>query len=423
MGTTDLGSQLDSILSDAPESNTGASETPETSNTAAPGGQDLPAEPAEGNAPGAGDQPAEEEQEWADEERDKLPADQTGKNRIVSKNRFDALYQRYRATKEIEKALGYMPNAEELQNFSAAAADFELMEADVVSGDPDRVGKFVDHWTGKAPEALPAIIDHAVAKLKTSDPETYAGFQSVIAGEVMNGLYSKVASMRQSSSPEDFAKNLHAVQMVDWLLNQNYREATELDMPQSQEDPRDRRLAELEQEKAQREQATRVDSTRAFNQGIANELTTARASAVDESLARIAPSFETRPRMFSAIKESLAKAAVEEMKADSLFQARFTAARDRAFRSGKQEDAAALAKLYRERFTRGVRNHRDAVIREVTSQVTEQNKATHSALGRQAEKREPGGAASPSNPISGDRFKDAIKGKKFDDAFAALGLD
>lgn len=430
--TTDLGSSLDSVLSDSSLTNENVSDAP-AGDEAATNTEETPAvEPVETPAvepevapePEATETPAPEDdpdREWTDEEHEKTPLTNDGKRRIVDKNRFDTLYRVYKQARDIERVWGKLPNAEEFQGIARTALAVEEMAADVASGDPDRVSRFVDHWLGQSPDALPHVIDHAVSKLKAGNPELYTQFQGVIAKDAVNRMYAHAAQLKAAGNP-DHEKFLYAAQMSDWFLNQDYKDASELEKLQPA-DPRMERLERLEREAAERRQREQEAAVRAFQSKTNTELMSARNTALDESLKTVGQYFADRPETFSHIKKSLSEKAVEEMRSDNLFQSRFRTAIDRARRSGDEGAFKAVVDLYRERFSRAVRNHQQAIVREATVRTTEQNKATHNALSRQAAKKEPAGAAATAAPVKDEKFREALKSGGFSAAIESLLAD
>lgn len=424
-GTTDLGSAIDSLFSDAAVSddpNTGGSGDP-----AAP--EPTPASPppveGEGNEPPvespAAESPEgeEEEEEWTDEERDKLPVDQTGKNRIVSKNRFDSLYRVYKQAKEYEKVLGALPTTEELSQYAKSNSSFVLMKSDMSSDDPNRVGHFIDYWTKASPNALPILFDQALDRIK-QDPQHYSVLKGMFAEEFLSDLYAQASQMR-AKGDQSYQQFLFGVQQLDWNLNQRFRDEAELEAPADPVDHRIDELRRLEQASQQRAAQSAKAQMASFTQQLAGDLTTVRTAAVTSALKGLAASYEKRPTLFKSIQSSLAEAAVDDMRNDEHFQAQFLAAREQVLKSGSQKDRAALVNLYEQRFKRAVNKHRVAIVREATDGVVEQSKAQTAALEEGGKKTEPTGGAKPAGQVVvNDKFKQAVASKKFDDAFNAL---
>lgn len=415
----DLSSALDSALSEDTTSTTETPvEAPENPATDAPADGSTPQETTEAAKP---EEAAEEE--WTDEEKEATPADEAGKNRIVAKNRFDALYRTYKQAKAIESVLGHVPTPEEAQQLVGAVADFELMQADAASGDPERAARFARHWIDTSGEAGPVVIGSVLDVAKEAQPELYAQIQQGMAAEAIEGLYGKVAALK-TTSPEQYEEALFGVQIVDWLLRGDYLEEGDLaKVTPKQVDPKEARLAALEANEARRLSEQRRQAEEAFDSRLSSEMASVRDSAMERALAGVSKAFEGRQKTLGAIRDSLMRAALTDIDKDSVFVARFNAARDRAFRSGADADVQAVARIFSDRLSLALRQHREGIVREVTSQLSEQNKATHDALARSAEKKEPRGGVGAAAPVSGDRFKAAVRSGSFEDAFAALGLD
>jgi hypothetical protein len=422
---SDLNTAIDAALSEGGASSTTApSATPgETPSTSAPREQTGSAAPAEPQAGSQSNEAEAAEPDWTDEEHQATPSDESGKHRIVAKNRFDALYKVYKAAKALEGTFGHLPTPEEAQQYLAATADLELMTADLSSGDPERVQRFVEHWGQAAPEALPLLAEAALTAAVRANPQFYQQLQSSLISDTIQGLYRQVAALR-NTNPGEFRKQLYAVQMLDWMINGDYRDAAELEQaPQEESDPRLQRLQQLEAEELRRAEAARSMAIDSFNQRLSNTMAEIRESVISKALAPVAASFEGRPTLLGAIKDTLVRSAVDEMRSDQLFMARFTAARDRAFQSGDENALNSAMQIYNERFSRAVRGMRDKVIREVTGQLVAQNQATHQALEKSSQRREPGSTGAAPNPLSGDRFREAVQRRDFEAAFASLGLD
>lgn len=370
---------------------------------------------------GAGQQPQEEE--WSDEEHANTPSDETGKNRIVAKNRFDSLYRVYKQAKELESIVGHLPSTEEAQQMVAVVADYELMQADLLSGDPQRAARFAQHWLDVAGEAQPVVVAGVLDTIREANPSLYGAIQSGMATEALQSVYSRVAGMRESD-PSQFAKALYAVQMVDWMLRGDYLEANDLQSLNAPEvDPTEVRLRELEAREAKRLAEQRQAADAMFETRLTNHLASVRDTEVERALSSVASAFSGREKTFSAIREALVRAAFQDLEGDTIFNARFAAARDRAMLTGDEKDVQAASKLFSERFSRALRQRREGIVREVTGQLAEQSKATHSTLQRSAGRMEPRGGSGAAAPVTGERFREAVSKRNFDEAFAALGLD
>lgn len=409
---------LDSIFSeftgDAGQTDDNAQDTVTTGDASSDSGSgDAATETDELNLP-----VDSEDEDFTDEEAQQTPEDEEGR-RIVAKRRFDMIYNSHKSLRSLKEALGGdLPSAEQIKANMDLAADTVAMEADLESGDPERVGNFLKYWTNEAPQAIPALVERGIVAMRESAPEAFAELQGAFNENLLDGLYARAAQFKQANDPQ-FKDFVYAVQVLDWSLRGDYREVDSLSAP----DPLDERLQKI-QEAEQRQQEQRNSMAQAqtaqWVKSVNNSLSTVISTEVDGALKDLAATFESRPRLFNSVKMSLVQAAKADMKADRNWLIQFNRVKEQAMRTRDPRAVKSLTDLYQTRFARALKTHRREVIREATGAELTNNQSAHDRANNAAKRKEPSGGGSPKPLNANQALEKARSARDVDGMLNAL---
>jgi hypothetical protein len=431
----DLGASLDSILdggSDTPtdtaevastdpvEDTTEVGETPAEDEPAEQPAEETTDEPVEGEQPPVEEPPVEENvDELSDEEIQATPVTKDGKNRIVPKNRFDKMHSALKIVREAEARLGMPVTVEEIERNYAIATDRQVMQADLLSGDGNRIGKFLKFWTKSDPNLLPALATRSLDMLQSTAPQVYERIQGEFQSDLVSSLYEKAAQMKSAGHPA-YKKFLYGIQTLDFHLNQGYREDAEITVP----DAVDERLARaeaLERADQERRQTRQVEAIKAFRADVDSTIGSAITADLEASIAPIAANYKDRPTVLDALKQTLHRKALEDVSKDKLWGSRFKVVYEQAELTGNEADREAAVTMYTQRFQRALRQHKAAVIKEHSAVQVDQNAQKRDKLATAAQKKEPSNGGSPTNQLRvNGKYAEAAKNKDFNAAFDAL---
>jgi hypothetical protein len=429
VSTPELGSTLDSIdfgsISDNSDVATGGEETSSASDIETTPETEVTDDAPETDEAGTqeGDPGSEEpenlepeDEEISEDEASKLPSTKDGKSRIVPKNRWDHVYGVYKQAKAIEQALGSVPSVEEIQTFSRAYENTQLMMSDIESGDESRVGNFVKYWSKKSETALPQLVSQSIDTLATTSPEQYNVLVDHFEDQIVSRMYEKAAQMKAARDPY-YQKYLFGVQSLDYQRSKGYREDDDIVPP----DPVQQKLERASQiERNQRERDVRASNEAAtlFRQGVDGDITAARTASVDQALTPIAEQYKGKPTLFNAIQDNLTKQAVKMVTENRVFQAKYQPLRERAERTRNVELADEAIKAYKNQFELAVKKLAPSILKEANSRIVAENQAKHAAAKASAAKREPSGTGSPVSPkITNGKYQSAAEKR---DLFSAV---
>lgn len=406
-GATDIGAALDGIIGGADSSGDNSA-----NDNATTGVDNASDDAVDEGAAGVDDtsvddtQP-EEDEEWTDEEAANTQTDETGR-RIVSKRRFDHLYSVYKQVREIKNALGgELPSIDELKRNSDAYTSLLEMTADLESGNPDKIGNFVDYWSQANPDALIGIIDHGVARLRESQPEAYRELSGVFAKQIIDDFYIRAAQFKGKPEYDDL---VFAAQTLEYELTGNYRDGNEVVAP----DPVDQRLERarrIEEEAQRRAEESRRAEVGRIKQELDLSLNEAVSASLNEGLSRITDAFKSKPNLLNSIRKSVNDAARGAMKGDRAWLLQFQRSYGDAVRSGRPESIKAVAEMFKQRYDRAVKQVRAPIIKEATGSVMDGSAQRHAAHQSQASKTEPTGSGS-AKPNKASAAIDEAKAKR-----------
>lgn len=378
--------------------------------------------------------------EPADESKDELDEsdlDKIARPQNVSQGRWDRIHGGYARERDmwvkpneklgglsLSELIGIDPRkdgpdaaVEAIQRNYDQATYLTEMNADLESGKPDQIGRFLQaHVTKHFPQALPVLADRAIEALK-ANPEAYAPIENKVLGGALNGLYTE-AAQKKARGDKDAPYFEYAVKLLDWHRNGGYRQDHEIKAP----DPVDARLQDIERRESVLRQQDETQ-TRQTTQRWEAETRSGLDKSVDEevtsALKPIAEFYKDKPVIFGGIKLALLSRAQEAMNKDANWQAHWRIEAQKAGDRRTPEAAEALNAMYRQKLARTLEAHRRSVINEASVSLQAQNVSEHERAKEAANRKEPGGTGVPVQRSITNLDKVKAAGT-FDEAWAAL---
>ncbi len=312
---------------------------------------------------------------------------------LLQTPRGKEIYQGYKAMRELGKpiaegGIGHVPTIDQTRTYYGAYRDRALMDGDLSSGDPSKVGRFVNSYLFN-PERGQANLGIAaqIAPSLTNQPELYAAVM-----EPFLGHYQQVLLDKFNETPETSKELKDALWFAATVLNKDLKgeylkpptngKAPQNGQPQ-QPDPLAAERAQLAQERQQLEQMRGQSTqaqTRAWSGAYQNTVQTALMGELDKALAPLKTLHAKAPVMYQAARKQFHDDIVAAVNQNGPAMELFQVTRDNALRAGTRDSADYLAKAYVDMAIPAIRAARKKFLEGAGVGAQMQNNALHSEL-------------------------------------------
>jgi len=369
----------------------------------------------------AGEKPAEEakldldqfEDPEAEIKPDKVSDD--GKTLFFRREKAHRLMEANQNMKAIREAV---PNAtvETITEHYKTQVVFNEMVDDVNSGEPERIGKFLDFWYSPkaAPEAVMATVAALPEHLARTNPQALGLIEQQTYHALVQRLYREA---KKSGDDQELALAQRLQQKLEGrFVNQE-------DLAKQGESLDERRA--LENERRQFNQDKNREAYRRMNEWLGETdkvVTSAVDGAIDEALAPVMEHLKDTPQL-NWIRRDLRDKVDEAASSHTDWTRQFNNHRNQAARNPSEQTRRDLAAMKKQFAVSVIRKHLKPVIEAATGTVLSRSAKAHEKQKAAQGKR----AASPSGQPTqrGVDLAAAVKSGKIktqEDAWKAVGF-
>jgi|SRR5689334_3918359 len=303
--------------------------------------------------------------------------------------------------------------------------DLRRMNADLISGDPNRIGTFVQHLVNVAvdsgnPQAFGQMVAHGTRVLAGSAPQV---FNSTIAEPIIttsfDALYpAAFDALRQAEASRDPKRisaaqaEIFRIQRTNWELTGRYKQ---IDDARSV-DPYAQQRAELQQEE-RRINAIRHQHFQEQSKQWEANANAKRESAVmeiaDELLSKVKEGFKDRPALLEMIRTGVLSGVEKKVSENAEWKSLYDLDMESARRSGSERDLDKAVKRYAARAKSIITSEVKRLLPQATNTVVEQNRQRHQQLANSASQKNLAGGSPVRRSIAPDLTKvgTAVKGR------------
>jgi hypothetical protein len=358
----------------------------------------------------------------ADEEVDdgaEIKPDKTSDDGKTLHYRAAKAHRLMKASKDMAAIEEAIPGAtvEMLKGHYEAAVTAQRMTAHLQSGDPKRLGEFMDHQFGDEGTANPAAVQQLAAHLPrflaTKNPDALKQLESQVHGVLVNQLYQKASGTGESA---DWA----LAQALDKLLTGNYvvmpaagAEGDASHKADAAFSQREAALRQGEQALAKERQNTATQQRTNRGNAISAEATSAVDAQIEKALAPVAKAYRGK-RIWGHMKRDLQEMVHQAGAANSTWDGELRAMMDTAVTNGSDQSKRALISKVEQLAGPVIRRNLKDIVKEATGIELKRSATAHTKLKAGAQKREPPPSGRPSSRTQ-DLAKQFREGKLTED--------
>lgn len=283
---------------------------------------------------------------------------------------------------------------EALKGYYEASVKSEEMLADFDSGDPQRVGNFIDYWFSKEapPAAVNTFASQFLDRLPHAAPEAFRQFQTRSNQALTQGLYEKAVSTNDDQLLL-LAQNLDMRQRGSFLEKADF---------QQQRDPFAAERQRFEQERSAFNKEREAEAQRRLQdrvQGIQRTVDSAKTQAIEEALKPVEKQFRSQPQWKHMLRD-LTEHVESALSANQPWQRQFEMARQRAANDPSGKATEQLTAMLKQFIAPVVARNRKAVIEAATGTVMQASAKAHEQGKQTAARREPASPAGPAQRLT-----------------------
>jgi hypothetical protein len=345
-----------------------------------------------------------EDEELIDPDEDLKPdgLSEKGDLFMVRKAKFGRLMGALQFQRKLNEVL---PNVttEQIVAADQRATALHAMEADLLSGEPGNVARFVGHFNRMAPQGV-----EAMAHVMTSDafaqanPTAYAAINGRISEKISGDLY-EMASKEADKDAQ--AALLYAAQVIDHKAGRSWKRSAADTTPAS--DPLADRTAALDAkerefhnrqntEAAQKWQTWQNDSMKELTGDLEKTIAGTLEKHIDKN---------TQALLYEGAESQMGKAIANAYQKNAALQNSIRALTQKAqFSSASEREniRKELRTAYRQFVDSVITANKARIIREAGGVVGEQSESRHAKFAKAAAAKEPtsGGAPTPQSAVS-----------------------
>lgn len=299
----------------------------------------------------------------------------------------------YAGYEEARKYREIAATPEEADGHRQRYIDHLAMAADLRSGDPARVDRFLSYWGQQAPTAT--LAQQLIRSSRTSNPEVYAAMSTEVLADAAERFYKEYAAMSNRGS-EEAQRILYGAQLLEWLVKGEFRQSDNIQAP----DPTAERLADIQRrENALRQTETqRIQATQqSFRQSTDTEIRRVVSEDIDAALKPIEHLKKDQPLVYNAARTELYNSVRSATGSDQAFNTLFRIKYEEALGKLNDEGRKEIVAIFRQRAARAISAAKAKVINSVGQSVVRQSQQTHQRAEESSDRKEAGGGApSPS---------------------------
>lgn len=361
---------------------------------------------------------------------------QTTLDQLLLTPRGKEIYQGYKAMRELGKpidqgGIGHIPTIDQTRTYFQTYRDRKMMDGDLNSGDPTKVGRFVNSYLFN-PERGEANLGIAsqIAPSLAQQPELYAAVM-----EPFLGHYQQVLLDKFKETPETNKELKDALWYAATVLNKDLKgeylkppPGTAAKNGQPQEaDPLAEERAQIARERQELEQMRGQSTqaqTRAWSGAYQSTVASSIMGELDKALAPLKALHEKSPVMYQAARKQFHDDIVAAVSQNGPAMELFNVTANDAMRAGTRESAQYLAKAYIDMAIPAIRAARKKFLEGAGVGAQMQNNALHSELATiDANKTAGNGSGGASRPNTASFSTDKLPGETQSDRMLRLVRD
>ncbi len=348
---------------------------------------------------------------------------------ILKTPRGQEIYQGYKTLRELGKpveqgGIGHVPTADQAKNYFMAYRDRVMMDGDLNSGNPQQIGRLLNHIFDPQRGQANVPIAQNLATSLAAQPELYAAALEPFLKHYQSSILERFAEAKTDDVKDALWL---AAQILNKDLNGEYMPSPDgngaaptngqVNGRASGPDPLARERAEIQRERQQLEQA-RNQSFQAQSKAWANsyggEVQRNLLGEIDKALAPIKSTYSKAPIVYEGLRDKFHDHIVNMIHSDTTAMELFGVAQREAQRAGSMQSAQALAKRYMDMAIPKIRAARLDYLNKAGWVAQQRNDNTHSELANIDSNRTAGGgngaSPAPSNGTAITRGKDEPHG-------------
>ena len=312
---------------------------------------------------------------------------------ILQAPRGKEIYQGYKALQELAKPLtigangqteggiGHIPTVDQARNYFLAYKDRVMMDGDLNSGNPQQIGRFLNHVFDPNRGPQNTSIASSIAPVLAAQPELYAAAMEPFLDHYREAIMER---FKEAKTEEMKDALWYAATILNKDLKGEYlKPPQEGGAAQTQADPLAEERAQLAAERAdlnrvrsQSGMAQRQAWNGAYNREVADSL----VAELDKALEPLKKMHEGVPRVYQAVRKQFHDDIVSAVQRNTHAMDLFGVSADAAMRAGSLQSAQELAKAYLGMALPVIRRERAKFLTEAGVVAQRQNEARHTEL-------------------------------------------
>jgi len=315
---------------------------------------------------------------------------------LLSMPRGRRMYEHFQVMRQLEApaeqgGFGFRPTVEQIREWRSAHTDLGSMEFEFESGDPDRHGRFGRFWLtdgeGRVRPGAPEFAARLPYLLYSTDPALYSRAAGPVIHNLLHGPSGLYARAKSAASDEDRNRIMAHAQFVDDYVFG--RGVSSVEPPGGVGDALKAERAEIGREKRRiADERVALHSAR-VNGFMSNAL----AEVGDHLTADVAAALDglkgvQTDRTLAALQRDFADEMRASIARDPETVRELNMAEERAARSLRPEDAAAMVRAYRNHFRRAIEAGRTKFLTDVGASVKRRSEDRHRQLAAAAARTE-----------------------------------
>ncbi len=346
---------------------------------------------------------------------------------ILKTPRGQEIYQGYKTLRDLGKpveqgGIGHVPSVDQAKNYFLAYRDRVMMDGDLNSGNPQQIGRMLNHIfdPGRGQANIP--IAQNLAGTLANQPELYAAALEPFLQHYQSSIMERFAEAKTDDvkdalwlAAQILNKDLKGEYMPSPNGNGNGTANGQAPQPINEQLARER--AEIQRERQQLDQARQQSSqyqSRAWNSAYGNEVQRTLLGEIDKALAPVKSMHSKAPILYEGLRDKFHDIVVNMVHSDTTAMELFNVATREAQRAGSSQSAQALAKRYMDMAVPKIRAARLDFLNKAGWVAQQRNDSTHSELANIDSNRTAGGgngsSPNPSNGAAITRGKDEPHG-------------
>lgn len=348
---------------------------------------------------------------------------------ILKTPRGQEIYQGYKTLRELGKpvdqgGIGHVPTADQAKNYFLAYKDRVMMDGDLNSGNPQQIGRMLNHVFDPQRGQANIPIAQSLATSLANQPELYAAALEPFLKHYQSSIMERFAEAKTDDVKDALWL---AAQILNKDLNGEYMPSPNgngtvpsngaVNGHANVPDPLARERADIQRERQELDQA-RQQSFQAQSKAWANsyggEVQRTLLGEIDKALAPVKSMHSKAPILYEGLRDKFHDTVVNMIHSDTTAMELFGVAQREAQRAGSAQSAQALAKRYMDMAIPKIRAARLDFLNKAGWVAQQRNDNTHSELATIDSNRTAGGgngsSPSPSNGAAITRGKEETHG-------------